>query len=188
MTTLRDPAMGDQQTSEYDVYLIGTYHEFQAPDGTRSENDITDFKDLLRRSCRQFGICAMAEEMNMEALGQRSLNISTCKQIAEELRIAHRYCDPEFNQRTALGIIEEADIHIQQFREGFDDTEKARRIRCEYAKRERHWLTNLLTLRIFPILYVCGANHVESFESLLTARGLRCLTLNERWPPQANQK
>ena len=63
-------------------------------------------------------------------------------QLAKELNTRHNYCDLSQANREALNIKTGAD-------------------------RENHWLTVLVGVEHFPVLMICGANHVESFSSLL---------------------
>jgi hypothetical protein len=64
--------------------------------------------------------------------------------LAEKLSIGHQYCELPRADRERRGIKTNAD-------------------------RERHWLGILESVKQFPVLMVCGATHVESFSTLLSA-------------------
>ena len=55
-----------------DVYIIGTHHEFQKDDGSKSSDDVEKFKAFLEGVCNRKGIQLIAEEMSLEALGPLS--------------------------------------------------------------------------------------------------------------------
>src|SRR3989338_6103399 len=97
------------------VYIIGINHDFQVPNGKRPEEEIRAFKSLLQDMCGQYQIQAIAEEMSLEALSNKGQQESTCKQVADNLGLPQRYCDPNSDTRKDLGmIIDENDIYLQK--------------------------------------------------------------------------
>lgn len=82
------------------VILIGTSHKYQLPGGPTAD----EFRAFIERVCAEFHVRAIAEEASLEALAQKHASQSACEKIANDLGISHRYCDPNNEQRTALGI------------------------------------------------------------------------------------
>jgi len=126
---------------------------------------------------------AIAEEMSIEALERHGVHQSICKQVADALRLAHRYCDPSSQERKALGVVEDDDIRMAGFFAGRDPQEVEADVRASYAIRERCWLEHLLQLDTWPVLFVCGANHAEPFQALLQANGIVVHVLFTNWAP-----
>jgi hypothetical protein len=163
------------------VVLIGTSHKYQLP-GNPAEQE---FRNLLEQTCKAHEVRAIAEEMSVEALAQKGASQSLCEQIANAKSIAHRYCDPNNEQRQALGIGQEYDISNIKYKAFFNDWDSDRleqEIRATHAIRERHWLNQLLDLNCWPVLFVCGANHIKSFCNELEANGLHADVVARDWP------
>jgi hypothetical protein len=133
------------------VFLIGTNHEFQmvTPRTAVTEDQFEKFRTLLRELIKQHSIRGIAEEMSLESLRKWRCPdpSSIAYQLAKELGIAHRYCDPDSTTRIA---------------------------REDWEKRERYWLEQLETFDGFPAIFIMGANHFDSFNSLLKESGLKC--------------
>lgn len=164
-----------------DTYIIGIGdHKFQVP-GQRPEVETNAFISLLKKTCEQYRIRAIGEEMSLEALSKKNQQESTCKQIADILHLSHRYCDPESAKRRELGIIEEDNIYQQQYDQNLTDEEVCNRIRAEYEKRERWWIKELNKLGEFPVLFICGAKHAKPFAELVSQSGLSFEILYKNW-------
>jgi len=160
------------------VVLIGTSHKYQRPANPAEQ----EFRNLLEQTCKAYEVRAIAEEMSDGALTQRGASQSLCEQIANAKGIAHRYCDPNNEQRQALGIRQENDIRYEAFRNDWDSDRLEQEIRATYAIRERYWLNQLLDLNCWPVLFVCGANHIKSFCNKLEANGLHADVVARDWP------
>ena len=177
------------------------------PDKRCRLEDIRSFECYLLKVCRQYGIKTVAEEMNEQSLekakkswekfkkdleGKNNCNRlraeiwarkeeelkrcldalkwhdegkSTPRRVAVHLSLRHRYCDPNSNERNE------------------------HKIDCEdHQKRERYWLKQLLRAPKpgereieWPVLFICGADHVESFSTLLKEGGYRIERINDDW-------
>lgn len=141
------------------IILIGTSHPIQIAD--------LGLKSYLEGLWQKFNVRAVAEEMNQEALVENSCVASIPMQVASALRIPHRFCDPNMTQRAELNILQENGIRILIRRSKLPESEVAKRLEESYAKRERYWLEQLRDLNLWPVLFVCGADHVASFCKLL---------------------
>ena len=163
------------------VYLIGTNHDFQIPNG-RGPKEIRAFKSLLQDTCDRYSLQAVAEEMSLDALSLRGQMESTCKQVADKLRLSHRYCDPSSATRKEHGIAEdEGDIHLQKLFRGLDDDAIRRKIDDDRKQRRKYWLGELNNLEVFPVLFICGANHAFPFADLVSQDGLSVEVLHKNW-------
>ena len=164
------------------IYIVGTNHEYQNGENITKEEKLS-FKAYLRYICQQYSIKAIAEEMNKEALSEANQISSTCESLGEELIIVHRYCDPDRTERKQLGIRQENEVRLNGFSSRMTDEEIRDSIRIENVKRENIWLEHIQKLNIFPLLFVCGANHVNSFSKITSNSGFLCNILCDDWTP-----
>jgi hypothetical protein len=155
------------------VIVVGTSHTIQVAD--------LDLKPFLKRLCQEFEVHAVAEEMNEEALAEKNCTVSIPMQVASELQMPHRFCDPNRAERAKLRIRQENDIRISAFPSTLPESEVATRLAESHANRERYWLEQLRSLDLWPVLFVCGADHVASFSHLLTQENIVVQIAAEDW-------
>ncbi len=161
------------------VALIGTRHKYQfGEDATRGA-----FQNLLENACKEYIVKTIAEEKSVEALSQKHLSQSTCKIVADAMRIQHRYCDPSTQQRKELCIRQEQDIRCEAFFKGLGQEQTEREIRASHEIRERYWLEQILSLDGWPVLFVCGANHMEAFRRMLEESKIHVDIVVWDWEP-----
>ncbi len=157
------------------VYLVGTRHSYMGQGRhpifqqvTRAELD--KFKAYLKYLVTDLELQAIPEEMSVEGLRthpRRDLppDESIAFQVAREMNIPHRYCDPDTPRRQALGISV-----------GGEDTAE------DIEKREADWMRCIDELDTFPCLFVCGANHIDSFRGVLETSKCKVVVLARDWP------
>ena len=102
---------------------------------------------------------------------------SVAKEVAEQLRIQHLFCDPDTGQRRAIGLKvgEELVIHAMALsREtGREWTDiHGEEIEKGFPIREAVWLERLegRDPNNRSVIFVCGAGHVDTFSGALYAR------------------
>lgn len=78
-----------------------------------------------------------------EAVGSPHVRLAD---IATALGLMHKYCELTKSERAQLGI----ETH---------------------SEREQHWLEVIQTIEHFPLLMVCGADHVQTFSHILRKSG-----------------
>ena len=162
-------------THQAKIIVVGTSHTIQIADPA--------LKPFLESLCRDFNIRAVGEEMNEEALTEKNCTFSIPMQIASALKIPHRFCDPNRTERAKLGIRQENEIRIQAWLSSstLSDSELAARVTESYAMRERYWLAQLCELNVWPVLFICGADHVSSFCELLKQQSIAAHVAAEDW-------
>jgi hypothetical protein len=121
--------------------------------------------------------------MSLEALSQKLSAASVCQRIADAIGVPHRYCDPDNRQRQILGICDETDIRSRAFLNNWNGAATDQKVRASHESRERFWLDQLLVLDLWPVVFVCGANHAKSFSSVLKLRGLHVDVVANDWAP-----
>lgn len=157
------------------IIVVGTSHTIQIAD--------PELKPFLETLCREFNVLAVAEEMNEEALAEKDCTASIPMQIASALQMPHRFCDPNRTEREKLEIRQENQIRTQAWLSNstLSESEIAARVTESHVKRERYWLEQLHSLNVWPILFICGANHVASFCKLLKQQSIAAHVAAEDW-------
>lgn len=143
------------------LYSIGTSHTYQkgmlcAPAGCYDE-----FKSLVRDVAQRYGVKTIAEELSAECLG--AIAASLCAEVANDLSIYHLFCDPNKAERQAAGL-------------PLEDCP------ATWGPRECEWLRRLGGCE-FPVMFVCGANHVDSFSAKCGDKGIAVEVLARDWQP-----
>lgn len=148
------------RTTDYEkiLFLIGTSHIFQKGLQDAPEGCYIDFREMVQQAVRDRSVQTLSEEMSVEALGN---TISLCKKIASELDIFHIFCDPNDDERLSLGLPAKDDSST-------------------WSGREEEWLSRL-KLASFPVLFICGANHVDSFQKKCRNQGITVTVLESDW-------
>ncbi len=141
-----------------------------------------ELQDFLIGLCRTHGIRAVAEELSTEALAQCGHAASIPMQAAKLEKVEHRFCDPDSAERVRLSIcLDELLMRAQGQLDGLSEIDIASRIVSEHAKRERYWFAKIQALDQWPILFICGANHVGNFRALLEREGFTVTVAAEDW-------
>lgn len=159
------------------VIVVGTSHTIQI-----GEPELLPYLVSL---CRKFDVRAVAEEMNEEALTEKDHAASIPMQVASSLQLPHRFCDPNRAERASLEIRQENEIRVQASPSNstLSESDIAARVTKSHAKRERYWLDQLHSLNVWPVLFICGADHVESFRNLLAQQSIVAHVAAEDWAP-----
>jgi hypothetical protein len=146
------------------VYLIGINHKYQlGPDGLipveGPREAFVQFEQFVRQSISDYHVRGIAEEMSLAALKKHFISGDSvpCR-IARAVDLPHRYCDPDPEMQKQLSI------HSNE-------------------QREKYWIRELMSLNVFPVLFVLGANHIDSFQLLLREHGLTPFIVARDWQP-----
>jgi len=153
------------------IYLLGVTHNFQ-------KIPHLDFEKYVVESLSRLGIKSVGEEMSLDGLKLKpKISVSTTKTIADNLKIPHRYCDPDDQEREKRGIIGHDWIEGQC--KSNDEIEKG--LREDDEKRELVWLEKLKDIFENPMLFICGSAHLNTFSTLLRNNGYTCEILEKKW-------
>lgn len=140
------------------LFLIGTSHTLQKGLANAPVGCYDEFKGLIRKISQLNSVKTIGEEMSEEMLGN---TISLCKQVASEEGVIHIFCDPNWEERKAMGI-SEIDDHS--------------------TLRENTWLGKL-NGSLFPAIFVCGADHIDSFKKKCVEGGVTVQVSERDWTP-----
>lgn len=176
------------------AYILGTSHEYQRNDDTCKPESIEEFKQYIKSICLKYDIKAIGEEMSEEALKHWEREISIPKLFAKEHpEISHKYCDPDREEQRKHGIKQSG--YYSQGRQFSDKlqppdvknlSQKEAEILewLEDLKREPIWLCEILELNCWPLLFICGSKHVDSFKKLLDNESLNASIISKNWMPK----
>jgi hypothetical protein len=149
------------------IHMIGTDHsktQFWS-DAIRRDASLDTcaaiverFEAYLRDAATSLKATVIAEEMSKQRVDQMGRGASSVsKKVAEELGLRHAYCDPDLEERRSLGICSE-------------DREPIWRDRIQpFSPNET------------SVIFVCGAYHSISFQSLLERSGLHARIHCQDW-------
>ena len=164
------------------VYLLGTAHEYQGGKPQQNatpptQEELDQFKKYVVQLCGNLSIQAIGEELRKENLANGRLK-STLLEVCNGNNIKHKYCDPDDEWQEKEGIKNFLGQRKQESIAEFDS-------RCfeDYKKREPYWLLKIQELNVFPMLFVCGALHIDSFSHLLESAGFTPKVINKCWDP-----
>lgn len=170
------------------VHLLGTNHGYQFGVGaqlnrnrTCSEHDVQLFRKTLLALCHSLKVTAIAEEMNADALAERSIVSTVPQAVAASLAIAHKHCDPDRKAQAALGMADENGVIAMNCMSGRSKREVRALVYEERRKREPYWKSELEALGVWPVLFICGSWHVPSFLSLRTSAGYSTTVVHSSW-------
>jgi hypothetical protein len=147
---------------------------------------IESFRDAMREICILQQVRAIAEEMSSQVLDENRVAESVAQQLSAELDLPHQFSDPSKEERMALGIRQDNDIKI----EGWLNNWTSEKIEAEILAsgriasdriRERYWLRRIQELNVWPLLFICGADHFTSFATLLREMGMSVIEAYQDW-------
>lgn len=177
------------------VILVGTDHRFQLPTNGPHSAGIAQFRDMLLAMCLRHSITAIAEEMSLHALQENNVAESVAQQVCALLDLCHQLSDPSPEERRNLGIRQDNDIRVEHIVERIFDEWTQQEKEADVLSRgsvpsdrirEQFWLRKIQELSVWPLLFICGANHFTPFAALLRANRIDVLEVHADWGPAAN--
>ncbi len=117
------------------------------------KTSVQEFTTYIREQVTSLQITTIAEEYSEEALRGEE---STARQLAKQLNIEHRFCDPNTEERNKLKI-------------------------DSNPKREQVWLERIQDLNNSKILFICGSLHLNTFKNLLENSNIKTDILSDGW-------
>ena len=112
---------------------------------------------------------------------------SVAQKVATELSLKEPlFCDPDSKQRELLGIEDTGILEIERQLNRISSDEAKRRTDESWSKRERYWLEQLqkkVAESDYPVLFICGARHVQIFSKLLEENDFNVSCICDDWEP-----
>lgn len=168
------------------VVLWGVCHHLQRGYWELPPEDVEAFRDQLQSKASKHHVLAIAEEMSRDAMEltvSRAMHAgsrwkafakrylkgvslpSIPQQAANNLRLQYRGCDPGIEERRRLGILEPAGDPTEPEQQSL----KAK----NGCMREYYWLQCLKNFSQWPVLFLCGEEHFETFQKKLLSEDIK---------------
>lgn len=170
------------------LVLIGTKHTYQygAGNAWNSEAPCTPedeqaFRQMLADVAAKQHVGCIAEEMNEDGLADAKKSESVPQIIAGILGLPHVFCELNRQERVAQGIKQESDIRVAAFFKEEPEEYVEDELKDQFHRRESIWLARIEAIDTWPVLFICGADHVPSFAALLQENGVECAVLYPEW-------
>ena len=116
-----------------------------------------------------------------QALAEANIKESVPQHIAQSLELYHRHCDPDRETRMMLGIRQENDIRADGFLQSWAEEIIQEKIEASHCIREQYWLQQLIAFDVWPVLFVCGADHSLALHSLMLKHGVQAQLIAIDW-------
>jgi hypothetical protein len=177
----------DSKAKPKNLYIIGTSHHYQFGAGAGfgdeycSRTDENAFIEMLSNVVRKTNSNAIAEELNPQAVIDIPSSTPIIKNLTKQLGISHSYCDPDRNQRFELEIKDENEIRISLDLLSGHDTKIQELVNESYQRREDEWLKRLCKISASDIIFVCGANHINTFTPKAIKAGFLAKVVYDCW-------
>jgi hypothetical protein len=173
------------------LHIIGVAHRAQAKPPNKEPTEGQQlFARVLWRTIVTVRPTLIAEEDCEELLKERC-ELSIAKQIADELHVEHRFCDPNRQQRANIGYMNRSECQQESFtawnvqsvpQQEITTRGNAIFISREFPKREMFWLEKLGDCRDRVTIFVCGDAHIKYhyFRRLLESKGMPYGVIEQR--------
>lgn len=165
------------------VVLIGTSHKYQTRGRGVDAAHVDQFGHLLTSLCSEYTAKGIAEEMNHAALAERGISETVAQAVSTALGIKHQLSDPPPEIRQKLGVCGESEIRVDGFLQNWSPERIEIEVRKSHNIRELYWLAQLKILNSSPVLFVCGAHHLQPFSALLRNDGFEVVVAVADWVP-----
>lgn len=166
------------------IHIIGTSHSLQVWSDLRRANTeeatrIRAFEAYIALAVTAVRAEAIAEESSADFVACHVGGTSVALGVAERMGLQHVYCEPDRSERLARGLRFGGDLLVharaiaQSTGENEDDVWK-REVRAQFQAREAFWIERLELhgCASIHVIFVCGADHAESFAASLRAAGI----------------
>ena len=171
-----------------EVFVFGTSHFVQCGAAECRAGQVSLLEQEIRHVLSAYGIRRIAEEMSDDGLREKVPDEgrrTVCQRIApDDVRVD--FVDLGEKERASLSF-SHLDIDAFMFRHT-EETSARIRIREALSKlcgevRERVWVARILAGDEWPVLFVCGADHVVSVERLFRRLGVQATIICHDFEP-----
>ena len=176
----------------HEVFIFGTYHELQCGAAECGVDKISLLKREIRRVLSEYGIRRIVEEMSDEGFRKKAGDQApgtVCQRIAPDDVPVH-FVDLDMKERACLSLSHN-DIDAFMLNDLFSkNNSQPTRVREALDKlcdevRERVWVARVLSRDEWPVLLVCGAEHVDSVSELFKPIGVQATVICRDFDPDA---
>lgn len=176
------------------IFITGTDHYFQVSTAPKrsgaGKQGLIRFQRYLIGASKHMGAKMIAEEASEEWVSDQGPEAwSVAQRVAGQIGIRHRFCDPDTDERRALGLKSGGELwdkaNALSMRSGRDIVAVWKEeVRNGVQAGEDFWLSRLKVrgFKKMTILFVCGADHVDTFKVTLAANSVQACIHCRDWP------
>jgi hypothetical protein len=176
------------------IHIIGTDHYFQVSTTVKrrgaAKQEMAKFQRYLSTAAKRLGAAMIAEEASAEWVKDHGPGaISVARRVAAQMRIRHRYCDPDRGERRTCGLKVGGELWDKANAISMETRRDVvavwrEEVRKGFQAREDFWLGRLKVrgLDKVAVIFVCGADHVDTFKATLGANGIQACIHCRDWP------
>ena len=167
------------------VYIVGTAHAIQCGNTEKAAPEmIVAFHNEISRIFSKHKIKRVAEEMSMDGLGRQSVDKTIGHRVATDYGICHHHIDVNRSARAELSMDDSlpavASLNVDNVNQ-HELIEGVQRLRNEF--RERVWIARIISHNTWPVLFICGSNHVIAVYELFRQLGMNSRILHSDFDP-----
>jgi hypothetical protein len=170
------------------AYILGTNHIYQRADESCEPRAVDAFREYMDRVCQAHRIKAIGEEMSISVLRDFNRTESIPEKFATTHGKCHKYCDPDSAEQQRLGIRGDQCVRYHVRDHNLSQEQIKQLLLVEDSKRERYWLCKVKELNVWPLLFICGSDHVRSFAQLLSTVATAVHVAHENWSPNSRMQ
>lgn len=163
--------------------LIGINHADQYPGHKDGRSDL--FCKFVTKQAISLAVDFIAEEMSREALLKEKVYLSSVEIAAWSIGVRHRLCDPDSAERKALGIPSFDELREARGFSRYISEREEKQLEADerlyWPIREKEWLDRIQGANHSSLLFILGAQHVESFARLLEQAQYHVNVISPRW-------
>ena len=168
------------------IYIIGVNHHIQHNGRCPADERLkpldhlrSEFRVFILEQIGKYIPDLLAEEFNGEALKQRKVDASILSDIGMKMNIKHAFVDPNSDERKTLGIYnDESEYCETQGNRMLKYSEIDRAMQDSKSKREEYWFEHILAEHPKIIVFVRGAEHIDTFASSTKQKGWDTFIIN----------
>lgn len=173
------------------IYLIGCDHrnaQTYRNDSSLSDSENckqAELKGIILACVLSYRLDLIAEEANADIL-RNTLRQSVVFEAACESGIAHRFCEPTWDQKNELSIEEDLPFFGPcppsdwEARIPSQDVSRRHDIAHRWPVREEFWISRLSDTLDQNVLFVCGDAHRWTFRRRIEAKGIEVKLIAKR--------
>lgn len=163
------------------ILIVGVDHIIQHLNerdrtGWQSKREeVEHFKQFLKGTVIEYDVSLIAEEFSEEAKEKSHVDKTVPEEVAMNLGIQHRLCDPDTREREILGIARRS--------RGLEPSEQLK----QFDMRETEWFRRTQNDLGKNIIFICGEIHVDSFSKLLQSHSVNVKIVSTGWGSELNR-
>jgi len=176
------------------IHIVGMDRYYQVSTDAKREGaakrEIARFQRYLNTAVKRLRAGMIAEQASeewVEGHGPGAMSVARRAAVLNDIR--HRYCDPDTSEHRACGLKTEGELWdlansiAMRTRRNIVEVWREE-IRKGFQAWETIWLSRLKVrgLDKMAVIFVCGADHANTFKAALQANGIQARIHCRNWP------